>query len=385
LLLAVGTLILCSCRSPNVVMDQPLPPEAAVSSFPEAGETPRFGAGAQAACAGCSAAGSVAALPPALPYSVGSTWQPPGIAGPWPANEYLCDGGDYGSPASAGFDQELRGLEPEDALAQYETEDGRRVVQPSNRVCIYAPRFGAIRSVVAANSSAQVEMLDAVDEPLRLANHEEVLTPTSSLQKLQPKLNSSAKLARHYRMRQGNQIVSAALIPDGFASGFAPFEDLAIIRDGHLKQDEKARLAIAVDAAITWSHVQAVQVVLDGEAATAFTGDQLARATYTIDQPPSNPKLRVIKVASTQTAEPGDPVNFTIRFDNVGNQTIHNITIVDHLTTRLEYLADTAQASVAAHFATESPDGATLILRWQIDKPLEPGDGGIMRFRCRVR
>ena len=38
----------------------------------------------------------------------------------------------------------------------------------------------------------------------------------------------------------------------------------------------------------------------------------------------------------TQFANPGDEVDFTLRFDNVGNQPIGNVTIVDDLTGRLE-------------------------------------------------
>ena len=84
-------------------------------------------------------------------------------------------------------------------------------------------------------------------------------------------------------------------------------------------------------------------------------------------------------------AEPGDEVAFTIRFDNVGTETIGNVTIIDNLTTRLEYVPETAQCSIPAQFGTQVNEGDSLVLRWEITDPLEPGDGGVIRFTCRVR
>ena len=56
--------------------------------------------------------------------------------------------------------------------------------------------------------------------------------------------------------------------------------------------------------------------------------------------PPGNPRLRLVKVASTPFAKPGEEVDFTLRFDNVGNQPIGNVTILDSLSTRLEYVPE---------------------------------------------
>ena len=115
------------------------------------------------------------------------------------------------------------------------------------------------------------------------------------------------------------------------------------------------------------------------------TANQTSPSVYTVAPPPGDPKLRVVKVASTQFAEPGDEVAFTIRFDNIGNQTIGNVTIIDNLSPRLEYVADSAQCSLAAEFFTEPNDGDSLVVRCEVSDPLEPGAGGVVRFRCRVR
>ena len=64
---------------------------------------------------------------------------------------------------------------------------------------------------------------------------------------------------------------------------------------------------------------------------------------------------------------------------------IGDVTIIDNLTTRLEYVPDTAQCSIPAAFSTQVNEGDSLVLRWEITDPLEPGEGGVIRFDCRVR
>jgi hypothetical protein len=68
-----------------------------------------------------------------------------------------------------------------------------------------------------------------------------------------------------------------------------------------------------------------------------------------------------------------------------GDQVIGNVTIVDNLSTRLEYIPESATSSVDANFLTEPNAAGSTILRWEINDPVEPGEGGILRFRVRVR
>ncbi|NUQ62467.1 MAG: DUF11 domain-containing protein [Pirellulales bacterium] len=386
--IALCTLILCSCRGPAgpATISGPAPPCPA--------PPPDAYAGALAmAPAGYVVPGTPGAPlgPPGmeqgipLPYAPAGPWAPPGFRQPWPADEYLCDGGDTAPAAQVMADWEVRGLNVEDTVAHYDTVDGRTLVEPSNRVCLYSPRFRAVRQVVSARQNEQSDRTIGVAQPEKLAGHQEVLIADTSTQNLQAERQVSQAVPVAFRTRQGDGAISTAIGPVEFQNQFLPFEDFAAIRTGQIDTAEMPFLAECATAAIVWTNKQAVQIILENQRATAAIGVDEVSSVYTIDEPPGCPKLRVIKVASTQFAEPGDTVDFTIRFDNIGNQPIGNVTIMDNLTTRLEYVPDTAQSSIPAQFSVQPNEAGSLVLRWEVADPMKVGDGGIVRFRCRVR
>jgi uncharacterized repeat protein (TIGR01451 family) len=376
---AAATLILCSCRSvpdhsashvaelPRAAMPQhsqypTLPPHA-------------FTGGSHDGCAACAAAAAGGGS---------QAWKPPGISGPWPREEYLCDGGDYELPAKAHADFTVTGLEQEDTIAHFDTLDGRRLVQPSNRVCVYAPRFGAVRRIEGPDLNEGHDRIAGVEKRILPIRQDDLQIATTAIQPLQPVGQNGTKASSTYRERQqgGGLFGNQAL--DAMHDGFLPFENLDIIRRGIFAQADKARLATAVDAAITWSGDQAVQVTIEGKSAVVATGNSTPEQVYRIDQPDS-PALRIVKIASTHAARPGEFIDFTLRFDNVGDQRIGNVTILDNLATRLEYVPESQSCTVKAEFVTQPNQGGSQALRWEIQDPLEPGQGGIIRFRCKVR
>jgi uncharacterized repeat protein (TIGR01451 family) len=371
LLVALATLNFASCRSrPNV-------PVAPMKGLPETAYT------------GGPPTGQEMAPPPPcgppLPYQAHGTWKPPGISCPWPPEEYLCDGGDDGSPVAVSPNWEIYGLGLEDTVAHYDSLDGRTLVEPSNKVCVYAPRFGAVRVVTRIAENENIDQARGVGLQQQLVKAERVAVPTSSLQRYQARGHIGTKMPSAYRRRQGDGAISTALFASGFQDAFLPFEDLSAIRNGILDQSEKARLSEGIQAAIVWSEDIAVQAVLNGRTAITLTQNERTEAVFTVKDLRNSPKLRVIKVASTQSAHPGEFVDFTLRFDNVGDQPLGNIVLVDNLTMRLQYVPNSAQSSLKARFAVEPNEADSLVLRWEIDEPIDPGEGGIVRFRCRVR
>ncbi|MEK6250037.1 MAG: hypothetical protein N2C12_17770, partial [Planctomycetales bacterium] len=140
--IAAGVLVLCSCQ--GIDRQQTTGPVVGVDGNPTT-----FGSGILSPTSLPSGT-----LPPSAwsgpPQPMVRQWSPPGISGPWPTDEYLCDGGDKGVPVRVRKDWTVEGLHMEDTIAHFDTLDGRRVVEPSNQVCIYAPRFGSVRRVESA-------------------------------------------------------------------------------------------------------------------------------------------------------------------------------------------------------------------------------------------
>jgi len=320
-----------------------------------------------------------------LPYQPRGPWAPPGIGQPWPKDEYLRDGGDRHVPAAVGRQWRAYGVDPEDTVAHFDTLDGRTLVEPSNRVQIYAPRFGAVRQVSGLVASHNTNKAGGVYQPEQLAGPSRLTIVDASTQHQQPIGEAGVRLIAENRTDEGGGVVSTADKARGFDNRFKPYENLEVIRRGVMEASEMAWLARGAEAALAWTDNQAVVIMLDQQKATAEVQVEQAQSVFTIGEPPGNPKLRVIKVASEQFANPGDELSFTIRFDNIGNQVIGNVTVIDNLTTRLELIEDSAQCSLDARIVTEPSESGSVIVRCEVTDPIEPGEGGILRFRCRVR
>jgi uncharacterized repeat protein (TIGR01451 family) len=183
--------------------------------------------------------------------------------------------------------------------------------------------------------------------------------------------------------QQAGEILNVLAATDVYSS-LGVYANLEVIRTGEVVGIEKAKLAEAVQSAVTWSSDQAVQVVFENKQAVAVVGLKQPGIVYGTSGPES-PRLRLIKLASNYHAQPGEEIEFTLRFDNIGDQIIGNVTIIDNLTTRLEYVQDTAKSTVDAGFSSVPNGSGSTILRWEIDEPLEPGDGGILQFKTRVK
>ena len=95
-------------------------------------------------------------------------------------------------------------------------------------------------------------------------------------------------------------------------------------------------------AAIALTGDQAPQVVFGVKQAHAEVGVRQPGLIYQTNGP-EHPKLRLIKLASCGHALPGEEIEFTLRYDNIGDQVIGNVTIVDNLSTRFEYVPEIGQ------------------------------------------
>jgi uncharacterized repeat protein (TIGR01451 family) len=380
LALAFTAIFLCSCRAVPQGAKVPQPPsEATLISRASAERVANSAERHPNMPAEC-----IPSAPVPMPMTTVSPWAPPGIAGPWPHDEYLCDGGDQEVQVNVGPQRDIRGLELEDTVAVYETLEGETKIEPSNKVCLYAPRFAAVRQVSGVAQSEQRDQPIGVERPIGPTLQRRDELATTAVQPLRPEGEIGRKQPSIERVGESAVPATSRQPIMALQGGFAPHENFMVIRCGILQDSERARLAESVTNAITWTHDKALQVVLDGVQAVDFTGEQKAQATFRVDTP-NKPCLRVLKVASTKVAKPGDIVDFTIRFDNLGDQAIAKVVLIDNLTTRLEYVTGTAQSSRPAEFTTDANEGESLVLRWEFADPLPAGHGGLVRFHCRVR
>ena len=315
----------------------------------------------------------------------GQTWSPPGLPRPWPPDEYVFDGGDRAGKVNVALDWSVDGLDEEDTIVHYETRQGKTIIQPTNRVSVYAPRFAAIRRVdgIIQNHHSFSRLMNHQFEALRL--DKDIQNQKRITQELQPGRHLALTTPNGFRERLPDRTFDNVQNARGTNGAYDLYEDFAIIRRGVFDINEKARLNQRIEAAKTWTTEQGVQVVLDDKLPVEFSNDR-SSALYSVYQMPEGKKrLRVVKIASQQQAHSGDIIEFTIRFDNTGEETVGNVTVIDNLTPRLEYVDGSQSSSLKSNFATQVNEGLSLVLRWEIIDPLKVGEGGVIRFKCRVR
>jgi uncharacterized repeat protein (TIGR01451 family) len=309
---------------------------------------------------------------------------PDGLACPWPADEYICDGGDNSASANVRKDRTVVGVDQEDTVAHYETLDGTLEITPSNKVCIYAPRFAAVRKIVHPFQYEGHERMADVAKSDKLNLHEEKRLATTAVQPEQLQADLAIDQALAFRKRNRGIGLEASQELFLAQQDLLPFEDLQAIHRGVFENHEKARLAAATAAAHVWETRQAVQILIDGKMAVEGKGLAAPEETVVYELE-GKPRLRIVKIADRADARPGEIVHFTLRFDNVGDQPVSSVTIIDNLTTRLEYVEGSQACTLPADFTTEENVGESLVLRWAVREPLKVNQGGVIRFQCRVR
>ena len=299
--------------------------------------------------------------------------------------EYVFDGNDRGEKVRVDQNWNIYGLQTEDTIGHFDTLDGRRIVTPSNRVAIYAPRFGAVRRVDGIFKARLNQPVGAYAEltPIAGTTSEDISSTTK--QHLALNRYEGSRRASEFMEEQRGVVSDNVTHLFGVRNAFEPFENLSLIRFGRYSKAESARLNVGIMSGIAWEHNLGLQVTVQ-KATPVITKDVAGvEELITVESEDGTAILRVTKVASKIAAKTGEFVDFTIRFDNLSKKRIGNVTIIDNLTTRLEYVPETAECSVKADFITKRNEGDSLMLRWEIVDPLPGGEGGIIRFRCRVR
>ena len=285
------------------------------------------------------------AAPPMLPWAC-FPWYDPTLGPCRPEEEWIHNGcinppnSAYlanGKPLRPGLDIDgiLRGINPEDAVAEFRDSRGRKSFSCSNRVCLFVPRFGVLR---AETGVSRFDSVLAVVDHRDVRGYEQVRVRIPSLTNRQTEYASEMRVKTSV---SGNEVVLRTEIIGRIAGGPEVVSDSLVTLD---------------------------LMSVRNEAPTS----------------PERP-LHLEKSADKHTAQPGEVVTFTLKYSNHGGQPITDVAVVDSLSGRLEYVPGTSQSDRDVVFTMQENEAGSLVLRWEVTGKLLPGESGVIRFQAKVR
>ena len=300
------------------------------------------------------------------------------------AQEFICDGGDNAPRAHLSRSDQVIGLQPEDTVVHYTTEAGDIKFQPSNKACVYSPRFNSIRKTTGAIAGERVVTASLVDLPvgpdrILLDLPGLVVADSAALGQTDVTRRIDALRDRNRGMRLDGDV--ALVSQSNVLQVLATLKNLGT---EEMLDEQKAIIQTGSNAAIAWTIAESVDVAIEDLKAPVLTRDQVLDALVTYEFPDAG-RLRIVKMADKYHAPSGDEVGFAIRVENVGDSAVRNVVVTDNLITRLEYVADSETCDRDADFKTKANSGQSLELQWKITEELEVGDSALIEFRCLVR
>jgi len=297
----------------------------------------------------------------------------------------ICDGGDHlaaAKPSGSGLIQLTAG----DTVARYRAEDApenQACIAVSNCTCVFAPRFGSVREVVRPFEDS------VVSATLRVETDDTVEVDTG----LDPVLSSRRRMgpdtARQKATGIGVETASVALaVAEELLPDAAIGEEHPQAADNQQSTEPLARVQdvrdiVGFDIPFAWTCLQEASVMVGEKPAAVISSDRTT-ATLRIEEE-GRAELTISKSAGSTTAKAGEELDFTIAFYNSGDRPLADIVLVDALPQRLDYIPQSADATVPASFSTGTGDDGSVVLTWRLRETLQPGETGFVRFRTQVR
>ena len=323
---------------------------------------------------------------PRVPYNRGVVLNttPPAPYCPaevYPRDEYLCDGGDRLRPAGV----TLGGVDTEDAVVRYRASDGELEVLPTNRVCIYAPRFAEVRTFFGVvNDTLYRGTADLMRTAAATAAAIDV-APGLAKQDVRPDAaaarsrvsgligeNPYSALSDVLRQQQNERITEPLRVR---------IYDQANLRTGL----SGAELAERSDAARTWTRADNPVIFYKGQGTAVAVNTVQPQVIVGLEDHGRPGYLCVRKLADRVFAAPGDIVTFTITLENTGGEPLEDVTVLDNLTPRLAFVEGSAESDLPGRVEVTPNGEGSDIVRFVLTEPLEAGDRGSVTFQTRVR
>lgn len=331
---------------------------------------------------------AASARTPALcpdPYGVGQAWDESEASPTAFPDEYLFDGGDrgYSIGANTGFD--YQGLETEDTIAEYKDHEDRRKVKHSNRIAIYAPRFGSVISVSGPNSDTLVDKVQghvAAQGGVGLGGRAAVAFKGQTVEtgRLQTRSRSTivgTEIGTDSIHRGLNREVSVSVLNTHERFG----QQRVTLLEDKLRPYSKEGMAFAEH----WNRTDFP--VLQGLSISASQDVRVSAQAELVGLEDFGKRgdLRLHKAADKGAATIGETITFTIHYENRGDKELKNVVIIDNLTPRLEFIYGSESSDRPGKIEIVDNGEGSVILRFVLAENLPGRTKGSVTFQAKVK
>lgn len=299
-------------------------------------------------------------------------------------DEYLCDGGDQGRPTSVGKDGTIV-LQFEETVGTFLDDDAARHVEPSTRVCVYAPSFGAVRTISQPILDHTYDSVSGVKDQLAAVGYEAPIALLGS-EKIDTGMQTRVRArASEVDVDRGDALVANVLNAENHSKMLNVFQEYNFLGDKQLTAETIAIIKEGLTAAVAWDRSQGTAIYAKDDKLNVVSARAVSQEYFDYEDKRPEGELRVIKTASAAAAKPGDVIDFAIRFDNLGGRPVFDVNIVDHLSPRLELVEGSVNVDLEADVLTEDDFKGSVYLKVRLKEPLDEKTGGVVTFQCRVR
>ncbi|MEM6778981.1 MAG: hypothetical protein AAF670_15095 [Planctomycetota bacterium] len=312
---------------------------------------------------------------------------------PWRVDpqEFLCDGADQNPQAYLSRGDQVMNLQAEDTVSHYTTENGDIEFTASNRVCVYAPRFGSVRQVTGAVAGEKAVAAIGYERPVGPVGINVDLPGLVVRDSVAPAREQLNRRIDSMRDRNRGVIIDEVQQPLQAVDFLAVLAGIQNVGLKSLNEDQLALVRRHAVAAIAWTIDESVEVSIADQNAPVLTRDQKVDALVVYEFPDAG-RLNLIKLVDKSHAQLGDVVTFVLRLQNVGDSAVEAVRVADNLTTRLEFVAGSSTVvdpesgdEIEAELSVAENSAGSSKLIWDIPGELAVGEMVEISFECVVR
>ncbi len=301
--------------------------------------------------------------------------------------EYIFDGGDRDLPVHYNG-ASRRGLDTEDTIVEYRDQAGDFKVTPSNRVAVYAPRFGSVRAITGLEADVKYDRAAGARDTLLASNLNTGSAAQQNVQGVNPLQLLEQQRLNEYETALPPTQSAATDRPEQTRKVDQGLQGRAVVSANAFERLDTPILAEQLQNAVAWTRDEYPVITASTTSASEIIAKFRLQETVAVeDQRKTDGRIRIVKLADRAIAQSGDVIEFTIHFQNTGDFPVYDVRISDNLTPRLEYVP--GSASIDEQHPGEviaAPNGeGSHVMTFVLDERLEGHSSGTIRFEARVK